>query len=397
MATARSWVNSLGPIRYRAWTPRPPIEIDFTVGYYPGWTAHTGRVHDREGVFPKGATLPNLIVYIDRRDGVATSPSLFALSEGRRIAHAAGLTVFALALDEPNASSRAESFASGLGRAGADRVLFCEAPGLGAPPLDVTHGRALFTAVERVPPIVVLFPTGGPGEELGPPLAMRLGAAYAPAVDVVLSEEAGPLADGVGRINLRRWRADRSGYRQLDPVEIERPVVAILGAHGAPREDGTPDVDIEVISCPASTDGAAVSELGSEPDELDAVAQARALVILAPDLAPEIGARLRAGAPAGVAVVDGAHAAHGLSAASPELVLAVGRADLDLELGVSPRAPIGLVRIDDGGGAAGAAANGATNGAKLNPDLVWNVNVAASGAASGDPWAELIAAWSALQ
>jgi hypothetical protein len=136
-----------------------------------------------------------------------------------------------------------------------------------------------------------------------------------------------------------------------------------------------------------------VSELGSEPDELDAVAQARTLVILAPDLAPEIAARLRAGAPAGVAVVDGA--ARGLSTVSPEVVLAVGRAELDLELGVSPRAPIGLVRIDEGGGAAGAAANGAPNGARLSPDLVWTV--AASGTASGDPWAELIAAWSALR
>jgi Electron transfer flavoprotein domain len=317
---------------------------------------------------------------------------LFALSEARRIAHAAGLTVFALALDEPNASTRAESFASTLGRAGADRVLFCEAPGLGAPPLDVTHGRALFTAAERVPPIVVLFPTGGPGEELGPALAMRLGAAYAPGVDIVLSDEAGPLADGVGRITLRRWRADRSGYRQLDPVEIERPVVAILGAHGAPREDGTSDVDIEVIACPPSADGAAVSELGSEPDELDVVAQARGLVILAPDLAPAIGARLRAAAPAGLAVIDGGVAPRALVAISPELVIEVGGGELDVEVGVSPRASIGLVKISsDGSESAEGATPAATNAARLHPDLVWTV------APGSDPWDELIAAWGALR
>ena len=69
-----------------------------------------------------------------------------------------------------------------------------------------------------MPPIVVLFPAGGPGEELGPPLAVRLGAAYATAVDFRVSEEAGPLADGVGRIILRRWRATPTASRPLNSL-----------------------------------------------------------------------------------------------------------------------------------------------------------------------------------
>ncbi len=303
---------------------------------------------------------------------------MFALSEARRIAHGAGLTVFALVLGEPHESARSEPLATALGRAGADRVLMCEAAGLGAPPLDVTHGPALFTAVERVPPMVVLFPTGGPGDELGPSLAMRLGAAYAPAVDMVLSEEAGPLADGVGRINLRRWRADRSGYRQLDPVEIERPVVAILGAHGVPREHGTSDIDVEVITCTALVDPP-LSELASEPDELDAVTLARGLVVLGPQVSPEVGTRLRAAAPPEVAVVDGRVSPRALAAASPELVLVVGGAPAAAEIGVSPRALIGAIElVPDGAfdGAGGAPAR----------DLVWNADSVV------DPWSELIAA-----
>ena len=35
----------------------------------------------------------------------------------------------------------------------ANKVLLCEGPGLGAPPLDATHGAALAAAIERVPPL----------------------------------------------------------------------------------------------------------------------------------------------------------------------------------------------------------------------------------------------------
>jgi len=307
---------------------------------------------------------------------------LFALSEARRIAHAAGLTVFALLLDEPQASANLESLADALGRAGADRILVCEAAGLGAPPLDATHGPALYTAVERVPPMVVLFPTGGPGDELGPSLAMRLGAAYAPSVDIVLSEEAGPLADGVGRIHLRRWRADRSGYRQLDPVEIERPVIAIMGAHGTPRQDGTSDIDVEVITCTAPADPP-LSELASEPDDLDTVAQARGLVVLGPQVPPEVAARLRANAPAGVVVVDDSTAPRALAAASPERVLNAGDVAAVTEIAVSPRTAIGVVDLDG----SGAATYGAPG--RVRPDVVWNAG------AKTEAWSELEAAWSA--
>ena len=281
-------------------------------------------------------------------------------------------------LDEPQASSRFEALADALGRAGADRVLVCEAKGLGAPPLDATHGPALYTATERVPPIVVLFPTGGPGDELGPPLAMRLGAAYAPAVDIVLSEEAGPLADGVGRINLRRWRADRSGYRQLDPVEIERPVVALLGANGAPREDGTSDIDVEVITCTAPTEPALV-ELASEPDELDRITQARELVVLGPGVSPEVAARLRAAARTGLAIADGSTAPDVLAAASPEVMLAAAGAGGVAEVGVSPRTAIAVVELDG---------SGAVAAGRLAADFVWKVGV------ESEAWSELMAAWS---
>jgi len=314
-----------------------------------------------------GATLPNLIVYIDLRDGEPTGPSLFAVSEARRIAHAAGLSVFALCMSEPAAAS-APTLAARLGPAGADRVLICEGAGLGAPPLDVTHGRALMSAVERIPPIIVLFPPGGPGDELGPSLASRMGAAFGPGVDVEVSAEPGPLADGVGRVRLCRWRADRAGVRSLDPVEIERPVVAILGAHGTPAPIGTPDIDVDVIAC-AAVPHPPVVELGSEPDDMAALALARALVVVADGAAEARVAELRAAVPADVAVVyapagaERAKLAAALSASSPELVLDVGGAALAAEVAISPRTRLGRVALD--------GLPPAPDALRVAPDALW--------------------------
>ena len=140
-------------------------------------------------------SLPNLLVPIDFHDGVPTDPSLFALSEGRRAAHTAGVTVFAIVMTDRHLD---DGIAARLGRAGADKVLACEGPGLGAPPLDMTHGPALYAAVERIPPLLVLFPAGGAGAQLGPGLASRLGGAFAAAADLEVGAAATPLADGVG-------------------------------------------------------------------------------------------------------------------------------------------------------------------------------------------------------
>jgi len=266
------------------------------------------------------ALLPNLLVPIDLHDGVPTGPSLFALSEGRRAAHAVGVTVFAIVMTERHLD---EKVAAHLGRAGADKVLSCEGPGLGAPPLDVTHGAALYAAVERIPPLLVLFPAGGAGPQLGPGLASRLGGAFAASADLEIGEAATPLADGVARIFVRRWRGDRTSYRRLDPVELERPVVAILPSGGPPADRGTEEVEVEVITCvPPAKVG--ISELASEADDLAAAALASILVVVDPALGDAAVAKISAAAPAGVAVVDAVAAAPAIATCVPRVVIGVG-------------------------------------------------------------------------
>jgi hypothetical protein len=278
------------------------------------------------------------------------------------VARDAGVTVFAVMFGDPRPEAELHAIAARLGLAGADKVLVCERPGLDAPPLDATHGAALQLVAEKVPPLVVLFPAGGAGLQLGAPLAARLGAAFASAADLEVSESPVALPDSVGRLCLRRWRRDLSAYRRLDPVELERPIVAVLGAHGAPREVGTPDVEVQVLDSPAPVEPARVVELESHADEDAAVALARVLVVVDPAVGPEAFAALAARAPEGVTVVDLARVSPAaLAVSTPRVLLHVGPDAAPSLAAPSPRTRLGLV-ITSGGGPAWSPARG---------DVIW--------------------------
>jgi electron transfer flavoprotein alpha subunit len=311
-------------------------------------------------------SLPNLLVPIDLRDGAPTGPSLFALGESRRVAHLAGATVYAIVLVDREIDERV---VARLGRAGADRVLLCEGDGLGAPPLDATHGPALMAAVERVAPLLVLFPAGGAGVALGPSLAARLGAAFAGAADLETSDVAAPLAEGVGRVFLRRWRGGRAGYRRLDPVEIERPVVAILAA-GAATEVGTDEIDVDVIACAAPKE-VTVTELGSEPDDDARIPLARVLVAVDPALGADALARIAAEAPAGVVVVDRDRSAAAIAASAPEILIGIG--DVELPAMGTPRGRVGAILFGD-------------DAKPRSVDVLWRVPATAAGP---ELWSEI--------
>jgi hypothetical protein len=186
----------------------------------------------------------------------------------------------------------------------------------------------------------VLFPAGGAGAQLGPGLASRLGGAFAASADLELGEAATPLADGIGRISVRRWRGDRSSYRRLDPVELERPVIAILPSGGAFAERGSTEVEVEIITCVAPAK-LGVSEISSEVDEHAAAALASILIVVDPTLGAEALAKLAAAAPAGVTVVDAAAAAPAIAMAVPRILVTVG--DRASVVSGTPRSRIGAV------------------------------------------------------
>jgi hypothetical protein len=291
------------------------------------------------------------------------------------VAHVAGVTVYAIAMSNRELD---DAVVARIGRAGADKILLCEGAALGGPPLETTHGPALLAAVERISPLLVLFPAGGAGLALGPTLAARLGAAFAGVADVEVATS-GPLAEGVGRVYLRRWRGGRSAYRRLDPVEIERPVVAVLGAGILDHPVGGEGIDVEVIAC-APPKELAVTELASEPDPAARIPISRVLVIVDRALGAEALSRIAAGAPEGVAVVDLEAAAASIAASAPEIVIAVG--DVDLPTLGTPRGRMGAILLGD-----------ATNPPARGVDVLWRVPGALSGEAL---WSEIAAALAAL-
>ncbi len=300
---------------------------------------------------------------------------MFALSEARRVSHDAGLTVFAVVLADPRPEEQVHALAARLGLAGADKVLLCEGVGFDAPPLDFTHGPALQTAVDRVPPLIVLFPTGGGGAQLGPALAARLGAAFASAADLEVSESPTPLLDGLGRVCLRRWRRDRSAYRRLDPVELERPVIAVLGAHGPARVAGTTRVEVQTIACAPPTRAV---ELESHVDEHAALPLAPTLVVVGAEVGETAATKLAAAAPAGVAVAVVARVAPAALAACTPLTLLGVQAPSGL-LAPSPRTKVGV--------AVSATGDAATLG---RSDVLWRAGQ------DDDAWGDLAAALPAL-
>jgi hypothetical protein len=248
-------------------------------------------------------------------------------------------------------------------------VLLCEGVGFDAPPLDFTHGPALQTAVERVPPLIVLFPTGGAGAQLGPALAARLGAAFASAADLEVSESPVPLADGLGRLCLRRWRRDQSAYRRLDPVELERPVIAVLGAHGPATVVGTAHIEVQTIACGPP---ARAVELESHTDEHAALPLATTVVVVGPAVGAPAAAKLAAAVSGPVAVADATRVPPAaLAACSPRILLGVAAATS--LVASSPRTRVGL--------AVPAAGDPTALG---RGDVVWR-------ASADEPWDDLAA------
>lgn len=278
------------------------------------------------------------------------------------MAHHAGVTVFAVLLAETLPAETLNPLVRRLGEAGADKVLLAEAAGLGAPPLDVTHGPALHSIAERISPVIVLFPAGGAGLELGPTLAARLNGAFAGTSDLVLSADDGALPDGAGRVVLRRWRGNRGGYRLLDPVEIERPVVAILGGSGRSDTFGTAEVEVEIVACAAPSQSAIV-ELHSEPDPHARLELARMLVVLGRDVPAAAADKLAALTGGDLAVADQREVpAAALAGAAPALWIEVtGR--IPAAMG-SPATTVGLVVPPGGRAVAGPPAG---------VDAEWNV------------------------
>jgi len=311
------------------------------------------------------SVLPNILVYIDIRDGRPTAPTLFALSEARRISRLAGASTFAVVVTTPLSTEQLEALAGPIGAAGADKLLLCEAEEYGEPPENATHGRALDSAAARVPPMMVLFPAGGTGAALGPALAARLGGPFAPWCDFLTTEADEPSPDGAGRIQLVHFRGDGRTWRRLDPMEIERPIVATLGAGRRPPATGTlRELEVEVISNLRPAAGPLPIEVERAPSAFAHVELAAVLVLVADgaDGEPLLStADVGREAPVGTVVARASRVPTGvLGACCPDILLKIGASPA--QTARSPRTRVVLVAI-----------GGAPEPAPEEIDVLWTV------------------------
>ena len=112
-----------------------------------------------------------ILVFCELKDGQLRKPSQEALSEARRLADGAGLTVGALFVGAACAG------AEGAAQYGADSVIRIEAPSLAAYSSD-GYAQAIADAVKAKGASVLLAAATSAGKDVAPRAAARLGAGY---------------------------------------------------------------------------------------------------------------------------------------------------------------------------------------------------------------------------
>jgi electron transfer flavoprotein alpha subunit len=265
----------------------------------------------------------NIVVFAEVRHGEVTLPSRYAVAEARRVASLLGATVYAVLTLGRVAEEAIEGHARALGMAGADRILCCADGALDGPLLDGDVGPFLAALAQRLRPALTVFPAGGVGLALGPPLALRTAGVFHPRACLeVLRDEAGV------HLSVRRFRASDGGARVLEVAAARsRPVVITLPAGADPGSHGAPAVEVEMLAyVPPAAGARRIRELSSDPDPAEAVELAPALLSLGADVKPADEAALRANVPAGTVVVREGERPAGLDTACPSRLLVAGKA-----------------------------------------------------------------------
>jgi hypothetical protein len=246
--------------------------------------------------------MASIVAYIELRNDLITTPSRFVLSEARRIADMVGATVYGLLTVGPLSHFQIENLAAEVSAAGADRILCSSANELTGPPLDITHGPLLTHVVDHLRPVLVLFPAGGSGTELGPPLAVRIGAAYIPNASLEVSPNTNSPEPSL-RVVLTRWRAAHDGQRKIDIGDLERTVVATLPCGLVSTPLGVSYTEVEMIPCPEFKHSD-IKIVNCVPDNAASLELFPTIVCLAPSLENAEKAAIRHSLPKQVGVCE---------------------------------------------------------------------------------------------
>ena len=293
--------------------------------------------------------MASIVAYIELREGAITGPSLFVVGEARRIADSAGATIFALLTVGPLAQVEMDRLASEISAAGADRVLCSSADTLDGPALDVTQGALLAQVAAHLRPVLILFPAGGTGAQLGPPLAVRMGAAYMANASLDVCAEDRMPEPASQRVILSRWRAARDGRRTIDVGDLERSVVASLVSGSFPPPSGDPYAEVEMVPCP-DTKFPDARVIRSEPDTAANLELCRGMILSGRPSAKSAAA-FRAELPEGTCLVPTDEAGSpAMQTAAPRDLFVLPSAWSAQDAGLTLVAPLGgrVARVESG-------------------------------------------------
>jgi electron transfer flavoprotein alpha subunit len=196
----------------------------------------------------------NVLCVVELRQGRILPVSLEALGQGRRVASRLGATLYALLPLRRAPDYGEEDLIALLGANGADKVLLLTDAGLpddGTGLLWYAHGPGITTAVDLLPPSLLLFGDSDGAREIAPRVAARIGAAFVRDAWVEVLDE-----------RLHLWEG--SGEAALGLEDIEYPVVALLPPGRYAPARGGEDAEVEVLALPPQP--GEVDRLGWETD-----------------------------------------------------------------------------------------------------------------------------------
>jgi hypothetical protein len=210
----------------------------------------------------------------------------------------------------------ADTLSAPLGAAGADKVLLVADPLAAECPIEPLWRDVLDAIVERLRPRLFVWPAGSVGLQLGPLLAVRLGANFFPRATFDLDDGG---IEGEPRLVIRRWTDSQDGFWTVGIGAAFAPAVVTLAAGHAPPNSGAGSAEIAVLR--AGDDGARGIEVLSTTPAPQAAAELASTVVLLPDRDPDETTPVLPHVRPDVMIVGEARSFELLQEASPQLVV----------------------------------------------------------------------------
>jgi electron transfer flavoprotein alpha subunit len=203
----------------------------------------------------------NVLCVVELNEGRALPVCLEVLGQARRLSTSLGATLYAVVPLGRAPRYGEDDIIAVLGRHGADKVILVTDEALGDRAAAMrwgSHGPAIVTITEALPPSLVLFGATAGARDVAPRIAARLGAAYLHDAWVEL--------DG-GDAGLALWEdtGDGGEARALPlPDGLEFPVVATIPPGRYEIAQGAEDVEVEIV--PVGAHATDFDELGWQAD-----------------------------------------------------------------------------------------------------------------------------------